>query len=373
MAQLLIAIAMCYILIKIPFWILGSLRNGRRSFLGSMVRGFITYKTFGLIRGASSAIGRPSGAGEDRSSTSGETAPDPYSSVHTGAGGQLLLPLGRLARTRRPTRTTNTPTPPSTRTSVTRGRQAALWTRDGKPSRSALPPPLGPGAVPTSTEPGQQHMLPIHTRHHPDATGRHTLRDDSTPPNTAATPGPNQAALFTRTGRPNPTARPQAPGQPGMRPATIPPGGQYHLPLIGGTPTPSTPPPAAAPAPPPAAPTRGSGQRPLFTSSGEVAPHARPPRPRRRKPPELPAYKGIRPDKHGQYALPLDLPTTPRKPRTKPGAQQSSKPPRTSAPKPPKSASKPASAAPPVRASEPVEPELPLTWPEGHRPPRSTR
>lgn len=372
MAQLLIAIAMCYILIKIPFWILGSLRNGRRSFLGSMVRGFLAYKTFGLIRGASSAIGRPTGAGNNKSSMHSEAAPDPYSSARTDAGGQMLLPLGRLARTRRPTRTANTPTPQPTRSSGTRGQQAALFTRDGKPSRRALPPPLGPGAVPTSTGPGQQHMLPIHTRHHPDATGRHTLYDNPTPATTDATPGPGQGTLFTRTGRPHPTARPQAPGQPGMRPSTIPPGGQHHLPLIGGTPVPSTPPPA--PAPPAAVPpTRGSGQRPLFTNSGEVAAHARPPRQRRRKPPDLPAYKGIRPDKHGQYALPLDLPATPPKPRPKPGARQSSKPPRTSAPKTPKSPSKPASAAPPAHASEPVEPELPLAWPEGRRPPRSTR
>lgn len=372
MAQLLIAIAMCYILIKIPFWILGSFRNGHGSFLGSMVRGLIAYKTFGLIRGASAAIGRPAGAGENKPSTHGETAPDPYSNVHTGAGGQMLLPLGRLARIRRPTRTAHTPTP-STRTSAARGRQAALWTRDGKPSRNALPPALGPGAVPTSTEIGQQHMLPIYTRHHPDVTGRHTLHDNPTPATTDATPGPGQGTLFTRTGRPQPTARPQAPGQPGMRPSTVPPGGQHHLPLIGGTPVPSTPPPAPAPPPSAVPPTRGSGQRPLFTNSGEVAAHARPPRPRRRKPPDLPAYKGIRPDKHGQYALPLDLRTTARKPRSQSRAQPTSTPPHTTAATPPKSPSKPASAAPPGRASEPVEPELPLTWPEGDRLPRSNR
>jgi hypothetical protein len=52
LVNLLIALAVFYILIKIPFWCLGSLRGGHsRSMLGSIVRGFIAYKTFGLLRG----------------------------------------------------------------------------------------------------------------------------------------------------------------------------------------------------------------------------------------------------------------------------------------------------------------------------------
>ncbi len=51
MIQFLIALALCYVLIKIPFWVLGSLRGGgSRSMVGSLVRGLIAYKTFGLVR-----------------------------------------------------------------------------------------------------------------------------------------------------------------------------------------------------------------------------------------------------------------------------------------------------------------------------------
>jgi hypothetical protein len=48
LVNLLVALALMYILFKIPFWILGSIRGGGgRSQVGSLVRGFLAYKTFG--------------------------------------------------------------------------------------------------------------------------------------------------------------------------------------------------------------------------------------------------------------------------------------------------------------------------------------
>ena len=58
LVNVLVALALVYVLIKIPFWILGSIKgSGRRSLVGSLVRGFITYKTFGLLRGGASGGG----------------------------------------------------------------------------------------------------------------------------------------------------------------------------------------------------------------------------------------------------------------------------------------------------------------------------
>ncbi|MGH3620929.1 MAG: hypothetical protein ACRDQ5_03955, partial [Sciscionella sp.] len=61
LVNLLVALALLYILFKIPFWILGSLRGGgRRSLVGSLVRGVIVYKTFGVLGGHGGGGGRRS-------------------------------------------------------------------------------------------------------------------------------------------------------------------------------------------------------------------------------------------------------------------------------------------------------------------------
>src|SRR5207248_7774050 len=54
LVNILVALALMYILFKIPFWLLSSAKVGRggRSLLGSLVRGFLAYKTFGLLKGS---------------------------------------------------------------------------------------------------------------------------------------------------------------------------------------------------------------------------------------------------------------------------------------------------------------------------------
>jgi hypothetical protein len=53
LVNLLVALALFYILIKIPFWILGSLRTGggRRSVAGTVARAYIIGNALGWIRG----------------------------------------------------------------------------------------------------------------------------------------------------------------------------------------------------------------------------------------------------------------------------------------------------------------------------------
>lgn len=65
LVNVLVVLALTYILFKIPFWILHSVRLGQgRSFVGRVARGMVMYKTFGLLRGVSrtARVGR-SGAG----------------------------------------------------------------------------------------------------------------------------------------------------------------------------------------------------------------------------------------------------------------------------------------------------------------------
>ncbi|WP_190814304.1 hypothetical protein [Saccharopolyspora pogona] len=304
MSSFLVAIAMCYILIKIPFWILSSVRGGGRSRVGSLIKGFLAYKTLGLIRG-----GMASMTGRQRSRGAKSTsAADPYENSRAGADGQYLLPLTGLTRgrLRQPFQNRTAPAPVTRSPRKPRGRQGALFSIDGKPVSSALPPELGPSAMRLNPRPGEQHMLPIHARHDPDRTA------PNTPPSSEAGPqaGAVQPPLFTRSGRPRPQALPPKPGNPGAIPARIPPGGQYPLPLVGPFTTQSVPtPPTRSPAQPDPRPVQVPGQRPLLTPGGEVHPQARARRPHSTpKPAAPPAYKGIRPDKHGQYALPLDLP-----------------------------------------------------------------
>jgi len=74
LVSVLITLALLYIVFKIPFWILGSvrLRNGH-SFVGSMARGFVMYKTFGLLHGSGHAARAVAAAGSRRTPASWPT------------------------------------------------------------------------------------------------------------------------------------------------------------------------------------------------------------------------------------------------------------------------------------------------------------
>ncbi|MFB9727243.1 hypothetical protein [Haloechinothrix salitolerans] len=63
LVNLLVALALIYVLLKIPFWILAATRStGGRSIAGSLVRGWIAYKTFGLLTGRHSGNPAPAAA-----------------------------------------------------------------------------------------------------------------------------------------------------------------------------------------------------------------------------------------------------------------------------------------------------------------------
>ena len=70
LVRMLVTLALLYVLFKIPFWVLASTRiGGGRSLIGSLARGWLTYKTFGLLRGRSSgnrSAGSSASGGVDR-------------------------------------------------------------------------------------------------------------------------------------------------------------------------------------------------------------------------------------------------------------------------------------------------------------------
>lgn len=113
--SLLVALALMVLLIKVPFWLLSSLKlNSGRSFTATVVKSYLAYKTFGLLRSGEKAVGsalrappppqRPRGPGLARPTgraAHGLAAPDPYARVRATRDGQLMLPLDGVRRTRR--------------------------------------------------------------------------------------------------------------------------------------------------------------------------------------------------------------------------------------------------------------------------------
>ncbi|MFD2420384.1 hypothetical protein [Amycolatopsis pigmentata] len=300
LVNLLVAIAIMYVLFKIPFWFLGSLRGGgRRSLLGSMVRGFIAYKTFGLLRGRSGSGQHPSASGGSRGG-GGRGPVDPYARARATSGGQYMLPLTGVRRTRPAPKPEPAPAP---KPRPTGGRQLALplgddwpeWKQHGRDGQYRLPLDIE-RVRPTPPSPGQR------------GTG----------------------------GRPRGGTQLELPFDPykGNRPNRA---GQYPLPLNGlrRTPRPASPPSSAAP-----------------------------PTPRRRAAqPELPfdPYKGTRANRSGQYPLPLDgirraAPAAPAPPKPAPPKPAPATPPPVArpAPRPGKQLPLPLDLPKPVRRTPPT-------------------
>ncbi|MHA6631140.1 hypothetical protein ACU61A_37380 [Pseudonocardia sichuanensis] len=304
LVNLLVACALMYILFKIPFWVLGSIRGGGggRSFVGSLVRGFIAYKTFGLLSGRSRGGGSTAGrSGRARSWTASDGQaggePDPNARVRSTPDGQYVLPLGGLHRTR-PDRT---PTPgPATAAAGRRGgqgRQLALplgedWPenrpvlgRDGQyrlpldVTRVPRPPaPSGPSAAPPSSpgrgrsRAGTQLELPLdpYRGNRPTRSGQYPLPLGDLRRSRAASAPPAAPIPVRR----RPSGQLELPFDPYK---ANPPlrSGQYPLPFDDVAPV-RRPTPPAAPVPPAAIPARrpaGQLRLPLDLPSRAGTPH----------------------------------------------------------------------------------------------------
>ncbi|WP_434450119.1 hypothetical protein [Lentzea sp. E54] len=222
-ANLIATGGLIWILVKIPSWVMHhvQLGGGRRSMLGSLVRAFVAYKTFGLLRGGGRGGGRPHPTGGGRGRSGGGSSADPYARARTTADGQYMLPLAGVRRSRPAAK----PKPVLAPKPTGQGRQLSLPFGDDWPENR---PVLGRDG---------QYRLPLKAE-----------RVTPTPP--PAAPGPPRTNGRRRSGQ-----QLELPFDPykGNRASRD---GQYPLPLDGvrrvppATPPPATPP--LRPVPPPA-------------------------------------------------------------------------------------------------------------------------
>ncbi|MGE6736913.1 hypothetical protein ACQKIP_39280, partial [Streptomyces sp. NPDC059900] len=258
LVSVLVVLALMYILFKIPFWILSSVRVGHgRSFVGRIVRAAVMYRAVGLLRGS------PGRAGAGRAARGG-TRPSALPPASPGAPG--LRPVG------------------------TRRRQAA-----GGPRRvagSMSPGPLRP--------PGPPLFLAPHPASSPGGPAA---------PAAARAPGPPPMPQFQAPGQP-PSAAPAPPHGP--RPARAPGPAPFRPPAVPAAPHgPSAPRRGFLPASP--APARARFQPPVASSPlpPRRAAGAAPPAPLFREPVRpVP----VRPQLPRQFAPPPPFFTPPPRP-----------------------------------------------------------
>ncbi len=266
----LVALALLYILVKIPFWVLRSVRTGRgHSLVGRLVRAVVAYKTFGLLRGTPShARGLHSAPGRQPPPPSsprrrGGKAPWPPNPARPGSGPAPGAGSGTSSRPG-----SGSGAGPGTGAG-SRPRPGA-GARPGSSSGSGARPGAGPGSGPSSGSGsgsgaqrghaasrsgpprGQATVQPPPPRtHSPHPAGRSQAAPASHPP--GRTPGGPGAPGF-RTPRavpaPAPVVRRRPPGPP-----------RFQEPVV-------RPPvrPVRASGPPPPAPFLAP--RPLVTPSG---------------------------------------------------------------------------------------------------------
>lgn len=280
LVNLLVALALMFILFKIPFWILGSIRGGGgRSFLGSLVKGFIAYKTFGLMRGLGGGGGGGTPKPRGGPKSSGPT--DPYATTRATSSGQYMLPLDGVKRKRAPQ--------PAQRS----GPKPAPRTQPGGQGKQLKLPIDGewPEHKPRRGRDGQ-YELPLDVRRQPAPTPAASSRTQSTSRSSSG----HQA----RQGR-----LPANGEWPENRPQ-LGRDGQYRLPI---TAQPVRRPPPAPPPPSPPRPSTAGKQLKLPTDG------------------EWPEDKP-RANRQGQYQLPLNVRRT-----RKPAARAEGEPPPAARPK----------------------------------------
>ncbi len=185
LVDLIVSLALMYILFKIPFWILGSLRGShRRSFTGSLVRTYIAARTFGALRGMNSTSA--------------------FGAVPRSRTGRNSTPIP--TRTRRNTRAASPP--------VIRRRPPgpALFREPVPGATPRFGPQIGPPGMPTFRTPTG-----------PSDDGSDSTRSTPTPRPTTPPGSPSFRAPGSGTPPPARAGRPTTPpGRPRFQPPTDP-------------------------------------------------------------------------------------------------------------------------------------------------------
>jgi hypothetical protein len=261
LVNLLVTLALTYILFKIPFWILGSVRVSQgRSFAGRAARAYLMYQTLGMLRGAG-AVGLAAGGGRGGAQWSGSGGGSPVPR-RPGGGAPPVAP-------RRPIGPRPAPAPAHRR----------------PPGSPLFLPPIPPGPTPAPRIAGGPPPMP--TFQAPNSTPEAAARRVPDPARPVGPPSFRAPGTSPRPTRP--TARPTAP--PPQRPrfrAPVPPTparprrattapapitfrppvpapatplSPHPLPGAAGSPRFAAPPPARTPSGPTVPPRRTGGDR----------------------------------------------------------------------------------------------------------------
>ncbi|MGW7514178.1 hypothetical protein ACWGJ2_01115 [Streptomyces sp. NPDC054796] len=243
LVNLIVCLALMYILFKIPFWLLGSLRSShRRSFAGSLARTYVAAKTFGVLRGMtrSTAAGAAPRTRAWRNNASAPSSGSAQSNTSTTAPGAPRH-AGRVGRRPPGPALFREPVPGAApRFGPAIGppdmpvfRPPATSPGEGS-SASSSPPsprPTEPPGPPTFRQPGPTTSPPARHTGPAEAPGRPHFRPPTrhapTPPRRASGPPPPSAF------RP-PVPEPDAP--PSRRRTSAPPPPTFRSPPPARTP-----------------------------------------------------------------------------------------------------------------------------------------
>jgi hypothetical protein len=263
--DILLCLALLYILYRIPSWILGAVRiNSGRTLLGSMVKGFLMAKTFGAIANRPAQL-----SAAEKTRRTWRPPPDPAwpSKIHAWYGVDGPRSLSAIEQR-------------------TRAWQAS--------ERAHRQPPSTVGPVRFQQAAAQTPTHDLATGHVSTAPTPTTFRSPERPQDHLAPPRPASSP-------PPPTfrtARPSTPPLPPIRTATVPPA----LRFVPPTPAPPAPVTHAATAPAPA----------TFTAPEPTAPVQRRARTHTPAPPVFrPAQQTVPKPAAAQFRAPTGRSSTP--------------------------------------------------------------
>ncbi|ABW11976.1 hypothetical protein Franean1_2546 [Parafrankia sp. EAN1pec] len=303
--NLLAAITLIYFLFKIPFWMMPKIGHGGSSILGRIVRAYVMGRALGMLGGrfgrgtrrAGTRAGRGRGGGGrgrprrgGPGGGRGDGSSDPYARVEADRDGQLLLPLTRVPRVRRPRPAPGAPRKPRSANPAARSR----------PRHRQLTIPFDQAVAPGGRYLAAEGGVWV------DRDGQPLLPFEVDEPRAPVAPPPTRrassASSRTGTGRsgtrrtaaPRPARQKGQKGQPPSDPykgARANRSGQYALPLEGLRRTPRSAPPATPAVPPSAsrATSRARRTQPRYQQQLLPAMPRRPSKPR--KPPKPPKEK----------------------------------------------------------------------------------
>ncbi|MEC3915512.1 hypothetical protein [Nocardia sp. CDC160] len=222
--NVIVALAMGWVLMKTPFWLMSALKiSPGNGMVSSLVRGFIAYKTMGVLKGTGKTP-PPQRKKPKPQPIKPQTPPNPYANVRATRSGQLMLPLNGVKRV-----------PPKAAPPAPIPHAASIPLAAPQGTQLMLPLPQFHGGVNLGPTPqlgrNGQYQLPIPVQRVPKPAPPPT-----TPPVPRSLPGtrspqPKQLAFdYTVPATPDPYA--------GNRPTRS---GQYPLPIeVRRAPTPRT-------------------------------------------------------------------------------------------------------------------------------------